>query len=52
MTLSDKPLKWTNRLTKEWVKEIRQALQDSIEVDGFDIKVGKLPLMMTRLHSS
>ena len=40
MTLSDKPLKWTNRLTREWVKEIRQALQDSIEVDGFDIKVG------------
>ena len=40
MTLSDTPLKWTNRLTREWVKEIRQALQDSIEVDGFDIKVG------------
>ena len=40
MTLSDKPLKWTNRLTREWVKQIRQALQDSIEVDGFDIKVG------------
>ena len=40
MTLSDKPLQWTNRLTREWVKEIRQALQDSIEVDGFDIKVG------------
>tara|TARA_R100000234_G_scaffold68733_1_gene42115 strand:- start:221 stop:613 length:393 start_codon:yes stop_codon:yes gene_type:complete len=40
MTLSDKPLKWTNRLTREWVKQIRQALQDSIEVDGFDITVG------------
>ena len=40
MTLSDKPLQWTNKLTREWVKQIRQALQDSIEVDGFDIKVG------------
>ena len=40
MTLSDKPLQWTNRLTRDWVKQIRQALQDSIEVDGFDIKVG------------
>ena len=33
-------LKWENKLTREWVKQIRQALQDSIEVDGFDIKVG------------
>ena len=40
MTLSDKPLQWTNRLTRDWVKQIRQALQDSIEVDGFDITVG------------
>ena len=40
MTLSDKPLQWTNKLTREWVKQIRQALQDSIEVDGFDINVG------------
>ncbi len=33
-------IKWENKLTREWVKQIRQALQDSIEVDGFDIKVG------------
>ncbi len=33
-------MKWENKLTREWVKQIRQALQDSIEVDGFDIKVG------------
>ena len=33
-------MKWENKLTRGWVKEIRQALQDSIEVDGFDIKVG------------
>ena len=33
-------MKWENRLTREWVKQIRQALQDSIEVDGFDITVG------------
>ena len=33
-------IKWANKLTREWVKQIRQALQDSIEVDGFDIKVG------------
>jgi len=33
-------IKWENKLTREWVKQIRQALQDSIEVDGFDINVG------------
>mgnify|MGYP003673365358 FL=1 len=33
-------IKWENKLTREWVKQIRQALQESIEVDGFDIKVG------------
>ena len=33
-------LQWENKLTRDWVKQIRQALQDSIEVDGFDIKVG------------
>ena len=33
-------MKWENKLTREWVKQIRQALQDSIEVDGFDINVG------------
>ena len=33
-------MKWENKLTRDWVKQIRQALQDSIEVDGFDIKVG------------
>jgi len=33
-------MKWENKLTREWVKQIRQALQESIEVDGFDIKVG------------
>ena len=33
-------MKWENKLTRDWVKQIRQALQDSIEVDGFDITVG------------
>jgi len=33
-------LQWENKLTRDWVKQIRQALQDSIEVDGFDINVG------------
>ena len=33
-------IKWENKLTRDWVKQIRQALQDSIEVDGFDITVG------------
>ena len=33
-------IKWENKLTREWVKQIRQALQESIEVDGFDINVG------------
>tara|TARA_A200000159_G_scaffold130630_1_gene127462 strand:- start:530 stop:907 length:378 start_codon:yes stop_codon:yes gene_type:complete len=33
-------LQWENKLTREWIKQIRQALQDSIEVDGFDINVG------------
>ena len=33
-------MKWENKLTRNWVKQIRQALQDSIEVDGFDITVG------------
>ena len=33
-------LQWENKLTRDWVKQIRQALQDSIEVDGFDITVG------------
>jgi|TARA_B100000900_G_scaffold400188_1_gene403547 hypothetical protein len=33
-------IQWENKLTREWVKQIRQALQDSIEVDGFDINVG------------
>lgn len=33
-------IRWENKLTRDWVKQIRQALQDSIEVDGFDIKVG------------
>lgn len=33
-------MKWENKLTRDWVKQIRQALQNSIEVDGFDITVG------------
>ncbi len=33
-------LQWENKLTRNWVKQIRQALQESIEVDGFDITVG------------
>ena len=33
-------LQWESKLTRDWVKQIRQALQDSIEVDGFDINVG------------
>jgi len=33
-------IQWENKLTRDWVKQIRQALQDSIEVDGFDINVG------------
>ena len=32
--------KWENKVTREWVKRIRQALQDSIEVDGLVINVG------------